>query len=215
MGFPKSRTSQHESVLESRQLGPIPMKVKTRTVLRCCLNGDRHFHYRIRSQETPRCPISRRVMVSTIEGWVARHTTCRREHRSASRSRQLPPTFTRTTPAQLGVRMSAVEELSAKDAVPHTLLKFLQSQPRKALSRLYQRPSSCLCIFRFLLYSCPVETGSADAWGNCCSCPKITWATRKADCYEYSLVGCFYTCFYNVFLGRARGEKVSLLNRSL
>jgi hypothetical protein len=132
-----------------------------------------------------------------------------------SRPRQLPPTLTGTTPAQLGTRMSAVEELSAKDAVPHTLLKFLQSQPRKALSRLYQRPSSCLCIFRFLLYSCPVETEPADACGDGCSCPKIAWATRKTDCYEYSLVGCFYTRFYNVLLGSARGKKVSLLSRSL
>lgn len=60
--------------------------------------------------------------------------------------------------------MPAVEELSEKDAGPHPLLKFLQSQPKKALSRLYQRPSSCLCIFRFLFYSHLVKVGSADSW---------------------------------------------------
>jgi transcription initiation factor TFIIH subunit 4 len=60
--------------------------------------------------------------------------------------------------------MPAVEELPAKDAVPHPLLRFLQSQPRKALSRLYQRPSSCLCIFRFLPYSHLVKVESANAW---------------------------------------------------
>lgn len=46
--------------------------------------------------------------------------------------------------------MPAVEESSAKDAGPHPLLVFLRSQPKKALSRLYQRPSLCLCIFRLL-----------------------------------------------------------------
>lgn len=63
----------------------------------------------------------------------------------------------------LGVGMPSVEEPPAKDANPHTLLVFLQSQPKKALSRLYQRPSSCLCIFRFLLYSRLVEAGLTDA----------------------------------------------------
>jgi len=52
----------------------------------------------------------------------------------------------------LKVQMPTVEELPGKDAGPHALLVFLQSQPKRALSRLYQRPSSCLCIFRFLLY---------------------------------------------------------------
>ena len=63
----------------------------------------------------------------------------------------------------LPVRMPSIEEPSAKDADPHPLLVFLQSQPKKALSRLYQRPSSCLCIFRFLLYSCLVTVASTDA----------------------------------------------------
>lgn len=32
---------------------------------------------------------------------------------------------------------------------PHILLAFLQSQSQTALTRLYQRPSSCLSIFRY------------------------------------------------------------------
>lgn len=105
----------------------------------------------------------------------------------------------------LAVQMPSAEEPPAKDADPHTLLVFLQSQPKKALSRLYQRPSSCLCIFRFLLYSCLVRVTSTDAWDNCCLCYKIAWAARKANRYEYSLAGCLDTCLYYVLLGRARG----------
>ena len=33
----------------------------------------------------------------------------------------------------------------------HTLLSFLQSQSQNTLSRLYQKPSSCLSIFRYVL----------------------------------------------------------------
>ena len=105
----------------------------------------------------------------------------------------------------LGVQMPSVEELSAKDPGPHSLLVFLQSQPKKALSRLYQRPSSCLCIFRFLLCSRLVKLELTDASGDCCLCYKVTWATRKANCYEHSLAGCFDTRRYHVLLGRARG----------
>ena len=111
--------------------------------------------------------------------------------------------------------MPSVEDPPAKDAGPHTLLAFLQSQPKKALSRLYQRPSSCLCIFRFLLCSRLVEVGLTDTRGDYRLYPKVAWAARKADCYERSLAGCFDTCFYHVFLGRARGEKVSLLYHPL
>ena len=68
----------------------------------------------------------------------------------------------------LRVQMPSVEELPAKDAGPHALLVFLQSQPKRALSRLYQRPSSCLCIFRFLLYLRLVKVELADAWGHHC-----------------------------------------------
>lgn len=32
--------------------------------------------------------------------------------------------------------------------VPHPLLSFLQSQSQNTLTRLYQKPSSCLSIFR-------------------------------------------------------------------
>ncbi|KXN82969.1 RNA polymerase II transcription factor B subunit 2 [Leucoagaricus sp. SymC.cos] len=38
-----------------------------------------------------------------------------------------------------------------KRNTPHALLPFLQSQSQNTLTRLYQRPSSCLSIFRFLL----------------------------------------------------------------
>ena len=68
--------------------------------------------------------------------------------------------------------MPSVEEPPAKDAGPHLLLVFLQSQPKKALSRLYQRPSSCLCIFRFLLHSRPVKVGLTDVWNGCYLCPQ-------------------------------------------
>ncbi|KAF8532300.1 transcription factor Tfb2-domain-containing protein [Gautieria morchelliformis] len=36
------------------------------------------------------------------------------------------------------------------DAIPHSLLPFLQSQSQNSLTRLYSRPSSCLAIFRLL-----------------------------------------------------------------
>ena len=112
----------------------------------------------------------------------------------------------------IGVQMPSVEELPAKDAGPHPLLVFLQSQPKRALSRLYQRPSSCLCIFRFLVYSRLVKVESTDTWGDGCLRFKAAWTAREANCYEYSLAGCFDSCLYDVFLGRARGEKVSIFH---
>lgn len=177
---------------------------KIPTILRCGLDGDGHLLCGLCYQEILPLISRRVVMVNAIEGWITRQGS-----RSASRFRQLPQIFTASaTPVQLGLwrpGMPAAEKLSPTDAGPHLLLKFLQSQPRKALSRLYQRPSSCLCIFRFLLYSRLVKVESTDARDNCLSCSKAAWATRKADCYEYSLAGCLYTCLNHVILGCARG----------
>ncbi|KAH7911692.1 transcription factor Tfb2-domain-containing protein [Hygrophoropsis aurantiaca] len=41
-------------------------------------------------------------------------------------------------------------DISTSQNSPHVLLPFLQSQPQNTLTRLYQRPSSCLSIFRLL-----------------------------------------------------------------
>ncbi|KAI4525460.1 transcription factor Tfb2 [Schizophyllum commune Loenen D] len=49
---------------------------------------------------------------------------------------------------------SIIQESSSQaelaSSAPHSLLPFLQSQPQNTLTRLYQRPSSCLSIFRLL-----------------------------------------------------------------
>ncbi|KAL1741910.1 transcription factor Tfb2-domain-containing protein [Schizophyllum fasciatum] len=45
---------------------------------------------------------------------------------------------------------SLVQDQPELASAPHSLLPFLQSQPQNTLTRLYQRPSSCLSIFRLL-----------------------------------------------------------------
>lgn len=161
MGHPRSRISQHESVLEYCQLEAATVrKEKILTVLRCALDGDRHSLYDLCYQEI--LAVSRHVM-DAIEG--------RMDYASEGTSIRAPVSATSANLHQNHAGsawrrgMPTVEELSAKDAGPHPLLKFLQSQPRKALSRLYQRPSSCLCIFRFLLRSRSVKP--TDAWDDC------------------------------------------------
>ncbi|KAF9460342.1 transcription factor Tfb2-domain-containing protein [Collybia nuda] len=42
------------------------------------------------------------------------------------------------------------ENTTPGSTIPHTLLPFLQSQSQNTLTRLYQKPSSCLSIFRLL-----------------------------------------------------------------
>ncbi|KIJ14446.1 hypothetical protein PAXINDRAFT_135073 [Paxillus involutus ATCC 200175] len=46
--------------------------------------------------------------------------------------------------------VQALSSSSAPENVPHALLPFLRSQSQNTLTRLYQRPSSCLSIFRLL-----------------------------------------------------------------
>ncbi|EIW83705.1 transcription factor Tfb2 [Coniophora puteana RWD-64-598 SS2] len=67
-------------------------------------------------------------------------------------------------------------EASIAQNSPHVLLPFLQSQSQNALTRLYQRPSSCLSIFRLLAplskqlvmnllwLDSPVLAGTMAAW---------------------------------------------------
>ena len=43
-----------------------------------------------------------------------------------------------------------VEESAPVESTSHALLAFLQSQSQNTLTRLYQKPSSCLSIFRFV-----------------------------------------------------------------
>jgi hypothetical protein len=218
MDFLRSTISPHEFVLEPCQFGSTTVfgrGYKLFCAAVWTVIGISTMVY-VAERHRSNALVSKRVIANFLNAIEVRlRVTQRRqpgEYRSASRVRQLPPTL---TGSHTRCGMPAVEELSAKDAGPHPLLTFLQSQPKKALSRLYQRPSSCLCIFRFSLYSCSVKVESADAWGDCHLCSKIVRTTRKADCHEYSLVGCLYTCLDYVFLGRARGEKVSFLIRSL
>lgn len=71
MGFLKSTISQHGPVLEPCQFG-VPAVIRQRsrpTVLRCRLNGDRHFPYGVCYHlKRHRTLVSRRVMVDAIEG---------------------------------------------------------------------------------------------------------------------------------------------------
>ena len=43
-------------------------------------------------------------------------------------------------------------EASSSDTPSHLLLAFLHSQSQTTLTRLYQRPSSCLSIFRSISF---------------------------------------------------------------
>lgn len=49
----------------------------------------------------------------------------------------------------------SAEAPSQNESASHSLLAFLQSQSQNTLTRLYQRPSSCLSIFRSVSYSDP------------------------------------------------------------
>jgi hypothetical protein len=44
--------------------------------------------------------------------------------------------------------MPPAEITDTADYTPHALLPFLHQQSQNTLTRLYQRPSSCLSIFR-------------------------------------------------------------------
>ncbi|EKM57798.1 uncharacterized protein PHACADRAFT_171015 [Phanerochaete carnosa HHB-10118-sp] len=48
------------------------------------------------------------------------------------------------------VQQASTDSATASEAPSHLLLAFLQSQSQNTLTRLYQRPSSCLSIFRLL-----------------------------------------------------------------
>jgi transcription initiation factor TFIIH subunit 4 len=50
--------------------------------------------------------------------------------------------------------------ISLDESTPHTLLPFLHSQSQSTLTRLYQRPSSCLSIFRSVIFLCNFYTPS-------------------------------------------------------
>lgn len=49
------------------------------------------------------------------------------------------------------------DDLNAGTSSSHQLLPFLQQQSQGALTRLYNRPSSCLSVFRYVLTSCQDE----------------------------------------------------------
>ena len=93
----------------------------------------------------------------------------------------------------------------ALESSPHALLPFLQSQSQNTLTRLYQRPSSCLSIFRSITivfrYLC-VSDYSIQAAGS----------IREANCDESSLAGVLYSRYNNGSMGYPRSQKVLLLN---
>ena len=96
MGRLKSRISQHGFVLEPCQFRAVAMRRRYQLFCAavCTVIGISPMAYVVKRYRTLE---SSRVMVNVIEGWVTRQGS-----RPASRSRQLPPSFTRTTPVQLG-----------------------------------------------------------------------------------------------------------------
>lgn len=65
-------------------------------------------------------------------------------------SSSAPPTPSITIPARPAPPAKESQQKSPESNHQHTLLPFLQQQPPGSLSRLYQRPSACLSIFRLL-----------------------------------------------------------------
>ena len=79
------------------------------------------------------------------------HTLLSRPERSCRHSE-----VTNIIAGLLGYVMPSVRRTSmanvSSDTPSHLLLAFLQSQSQTTLTRLYQRPSSCLSIFRSISY---------------------------------------------------------------
>ena len=93
---------------------------------------------------------------------------------------------------------------AALESSPHALLPFLQSQSQNTLTRLYQRPSSCLSIFRSILivfcYLC-VSDYSIQAVGS----------IREANRDESPLAGVLHSHCDHGSMGYPRSQKVLLL----
>ena len=90
---------------------------------------------------------------------------------------------------------------AALESSPHALLPFLQSQSQNTLTRLYQRPSSCLSIFRLLLIVfCHL------CISNCLM--QAAGPFREANRYESSVAGIFYCCCDHGSMGYPRLQKV-------
>ena len=89
----------------------------------------------------------------------------------------------------------------------HALLPFLQTQSQTSLTRLYQRPSSCLSIFRYarMLSYVPFRT-----------CPdsicKPFGSRGTATCHESSVARVIHSDCYNVFLGNKRRKNVGVIS---
>lgn len=94
-------------------------------------------------------------------------------------------------------------ENDEKTLTPHILLPFLQSQSQNTLTRLYQRPSSCLSIFRWNFFR-----GDYAVIFSLTRCHQITSPFGKANYHESPLAWIRNPRINNGGLGDSRGPKV-------
>lgn len=76
---------------------------------------------------------------------------------------------------------------AALESTPHALLPFLQTQSQNTLTRLYQRPSSCLSIFRSFFIPLGGNTSSDFVI-------QATSPFGEAGNHESSLAGILHCC---------------------
>ena len=86
------------------------------------------------------------VCSRAVEGGDRRRSR-RRRTRAIRQSAPRNPAFA-FAPDMPSIIQESSSQPDLASSTPHYLLPFLQSQPQNTLARLYQRPSSCLSIFR-------------------------------------------------------------------
>lgn len=89
----------------------------------------------------------------------------------------------------------------------HALLPFLHTQSQTSLTRLYQRPSSCLSIFRYARIR-PYVPFRACSDSIC----KPFGSRGTATCHESSVARVIHSDYYNVFLGNKRRKNVGAIS---
>lgn len=89
---------------------------------------------------------------------------------------------------------------------PHALLPFLQSQSQNTLTRLYQRPSSCLALFRWNFLPT-----NPNVMGFLIDLKQSFSACGKANCDELTLARISNTSINDEHLGEPGQQKVNLI----
>src|ERR1700722_11231686 len=93
--------------------------------------------------------------------------------------------------------------ISLDESTPHTLLPFLHSQSQSTLTRLYQRPSSCLSIFRSVIFLRNFYTTSRLICAR-----QITGTFGETNRHESFMAGIRHTYYNYDSMGHSGKQKV-------